>query len=438
MNRQIQFTLLASCMAAALGLGVPSYAQVALESDKNASFQSQAVAIGSSLSLSDAIKQTLVHSPKLAIYPHELRIAEAQIIQSGITPNPRLSLNIDNVLGTGAMSGISGAETSLRLSQLIELGDKRQHRMALTQAKQQNLNAEFELARVQVLADVTQDYYEVLRLSSLVDLKAKCVELEAQALAKSQLLAKAGAVSQADVAKLALVLANSELATQALQSQLQQAKLALAMNWLGNETIGSLTESLTSPLDYPDLAQVLSAIDRAPEYLVLASQQGVVNAQLGLAQAKATADLDISAGIKRSELSDDTGLLLSVSMPLTLTNPNEGNILAARIEQQKQQDSQRIYRQQLSAKLSQLYVAMDASAKQAQMIESQTLPLAKQLLIETQMAYEAGQANVLQLVDAQSQLFSLEQSWIQAKYQAFSQLLTLERLTGQALVSETR
>lgn len=73
------------------------------------------------------------------------------------------------------------------------------------------------------------------------------------------------------------------------------------------------------------------------------------------------------------------------------------------------------------------------NAKQVQQINVQVLPLAKQLLSHTQIAYQTGQANVLQLADAQSELFSIERELIEAKTAVYLELLAIERITGQSM-----
>src|SRR6187402_471561 len=79
----------------------------------------------------EALQNTLENSPQLAVYPYEQRAAEARALQAGLRPNPELEMEVENVAGSGDYSGTQNAEYTLTLSQVIELGDKRQSRQAL-------------------------------------------------------------------------------------------------------------------------------------------------------------------------------------------------------------------------------------------------------------------------------------------------------------------
>ncbi|MBL4612088.1 MAG: hypothetical protein JKY58_15470, partial [Pseudomonas sp.] len=58
------------------------------------------------LALSEALARVLQSSPELAVFPYEIRAAEARILQAGVRPNPTVSAEVENVLGSGEASGI--------------------------------------------------------------------------------------------------------------------------------------------------------------------------------------------------------------------------------------------------------------------------------------------------------------------------------------------
>lgn len=81
-----------------------------------------ATASGDPLTLSEALAIALLKNPSLQAYAFESRVAEARVLQAGIRPNPELAVGVENFLGTGALSGVKGLETTLQLSQIIDLG----------------------------------------------------------------------------------------------------------------------------------------------------------------------------------------------------------------------------------------------------------------------------------------------------------------------------
>ena len=52
-------------------------------------------------------------------------------------PNPEISLEVDNIAGSGAFSGLSATEYTLAVGQRIELGGKRGARIEAAQAQAQ-------------------------------------------------------------------------------------------------------------------------------------------------------------------------------------------------------------------------------------------------------------------------------------------------------------
>ena len=118
------------------------------------------------IDLAWVLEQTLLNNSQLQSYPYELRASEALTLQAGIRPNPKLSLSIENILGSGDRKGLDNAEVTLALSQLIELGDKRQRRIDLAQAEQQQQLTQYEILRLDVLALATERYYQLLRLQA--------------------------------------------------------------------------------------------------------------------------------------------------------------------------------------------------------------------------------------------------------------------------------
>lgn len=377
--------------------------------------------------------QTLLNNPNLKTFPYEQRVIEAQQLQAGIRPNPRVSMSLENVLGTGAMSALSSAETNLALSQLIEMGDKRQRRIEVAEFELRQLNSEFELTRLDVLSEAANRYYQLLRLQALAEWNQRRIEIERNALATIEKRANAGAIARADVSKMALRVVRSEAVGLRLEGELRVAQRRLAAMWGSEGDFSQVEGQLSEFPELPEAADVLNAIETAPSFVRLLDLERLSHTKVRLAQANANSDITVGMGIRRNEALDDIGLTFNFSIPLALTNPNEGNILAAKAEQDKVLEQQRLARSELRLSLLEIHQGMSNNLSQGQRLSQQILPIAKQLLKDTESAYRIGQANVLQLVDAQNELFAIERELIEAKAATYLQLLELERITGQSM-----
>ena len=56
------------------------------------------------LTLPEAFARVLNDNPELAIYPYDIRAAEARALQAGFRPNPQVSLEVENIAGNGEFS----------------------------------------------------------------------------------------------------------------------------------------------------------------------------------------------------------------------------------------------------------------------------------------------------------------------------------------------
>ncbi|HYQ71748.1 MAG TPA: hypothetical protein VET88_07455 [Gammaproteobacteria bacterium] len=95
--------------------------------------ESGLVGDGQMIGLNEAVARTLVRNPELIAFGHQLQVQEGRVLQTGLAPNPELSLMVENALGTGDYTGFDGAETTLSIAWVLERG-VRQHRLETTRA----------------------------------------------------------------------------------------------------------------------------------------------------------------------------------------------------------------------------------------------------------------------------------------------------------------
>src|SRR5919109_2751062 len=113
------------------------------------------------LTLRQALALALLHNPALASAAWEVRAGEARTLQAGLLPNPEFSVEVENFAGSGAFRGMDAAETTIALSQVIELGGKRLRR-ARVAALQRDLAAwDYEATRIDVFTATTKAFVEV-------------------------------------------------------------------------------------------------------------------------------------------------------------------------------------------------------------------------------------------------------------------------------------
>ncbi len=76
------------------------------------------------LRLEEAIARALASNPAVAAESAQLQAVQARAQRDSLPTPYVLGGDVDNIGGTGALSGVHAAETTLRVSRVIELGGK--------------------------------------------------------------------------------------------------------------------------------------------------------------------------------------------------------------------------------------------------------------------------------------------------------------------------
>lgn len=386
------------------------------------------------LAVQTALQKTLLGSPQLQLYPYQQRIDDAHRIQAGLRPNPELALSAENVLGNGSLSGVNSAELTLTLSQLIELGDKRQRRLDVAGAGAQLSQAQFELDRVDVLARTMHDYLAVLRLQTMQQWTTERQNTEQNALQVALERSRAGLVTDADVLRLKSRVLQSQLDLKALHAEQQAAMRQLAANWASEADFSAVGGDLAVLPLLPALSDLLVALDNAPQFNLYLTTERLSSALQNLAVANGQTDVTVGAGVRRNEQLNENALVLSVSMPLALSNPNAGNIAAAQAQSAKSSRQLQLSRQQLQLSVGRLYQQITLLAAQIRDQQQAILPAAHSVLQSTLKGYETGIFDMTDLLSAHEDLLNAKRNIIEAQAQFHHQLVELERLTGMPLV----
>lgn len=385
----------------------------------------------SGLTLKQALQLTRDNNPELNLYPFYLRKAEAELQQADTYPIPEGEIEITK------------DEASLTLSQTFELGNKRHNRIGYSNAKQQQLQAEFAITRLNVLAETSRRFYQVLALQQQSRVLKTRIGQEKRALNIINQRANAGSVLQADVANMALRLARSKNTLEQLTFSIEDAKSHLALMWLGNgDDISQLSGNLANLPILPNEEQLSAVIndhlEQLPDYQLQLALLSLAENQLRLAQASSRADLNLGVGISHDRNTNDPSLILTASMPLNFLsvggNPSRGRINSAQAQQQVSFEQVESKRQELQIALSRIQHNLNKNIQLAKRIHSELLPLAVEVLSATQKAYRQGQYRVSQWIDAQNQVFTLELDLINSHVRIYNQVLELERTLGQSIV----
>ena len=386
------------------------------------------------LTLAEALQNTLENSPQLAVYPYEQRAAEARALQAGLRPNPELEMEVENVAGSGDYSGTQNAEYTLTLSQVIELGDKRQSRQALAKMDGENVQQSYALARVEVLAEATRRYIEVARALTVQDWSKTFLQSTQRAQRLSQQRVDAGAASAAEANQLTLAMKQAELTVQRASSDVAAKRLRLAASWGGTQTgKDAIQHDLFRFPELPPLEKLQQRLLQSPHITRYLTEQRLRAAQLRLAESGATSNVNIGMGVRHWQEVNDNALVFSISMPLAINDRKQGDIAAARADMEKNNAEQSLAQIELQTLLQTLYIEAETSRSEALQLHKVSVPLAEKIVRDIESGYSNGRYSALEVITAQQNRQTLERDSIEAASSFHLLLLELERLTGEPM-----
>ena len=122
---------------------------------------SSAHAWAAEVSLPDALAQGAQNSPRISQARAQVQAAEARARQAGVSPNPEISLEVENFAGTGPYRDTRSAETTLALSQRIELGGKRSARVAVASSERDFALLSLRRAEADLARDIRVGHAEL-------------------------------------------------------------------------------------------------------------------------------------------------------------------------------------------------------------------------------------------------------------------------------------
>jgi cobalt-zinc-cadmium efflux system outer membrane protein len=389
-----------------------------------------------SITLTDAVAKTLKGNPGLESYAYTLRAAEAERIQAGMQPNPELGLQFENVAGTGELRGLRSLETTLAISQIIELGDKRQKRMDRAMMDIGLIEADYEVKRLDIIAELARRFVNVVKGQMLLQVAENNLQQAMRTRDAVKVRVEAARAMRTELIKAEISISRAETALEHQDHELKSAKRSLAASW-GEDQV-NFTNASADLFNLPpvnDIEQLLNALKTSPDLQRYLNVGRLRETELALAHAGATPNARIGAGVRRLEAIDDQALMLTFSIGLPVNDRNQGNIEAARerLEQVESTESESYVEAQ--SLLFAAYQELQHSATESEKLNSTLIPAAEQIVTDYEKAYQTGRLSYLELVQAQNEFIELQADSINAAANYHLFLIEIERLTGTSLLA---
>jgi outer membrane protein, heavy metal efflux system len=393
------------------------------------------------LTLTTALQRAVAANPKLAVAARDIGIAAGKRIQAGAIPNPEISFELDNAFGTGDFRGLRSAETTLAISQLFELGGKRDARIAAGTAEVESARWQREAVRLEILSDTAVAFFNVLagqRKVQIFDAQIASLDKLTPLL---QRRVDAGASSPAEIAR-------AHLAADLVRAERERARTALA---IARRELAILMGA--SVVDFAhvvgDLGQlgrpapfqaVLRGIDGNPQLIRWTAIRAQKDAELLSARLKPIPDLTVELGWKHLRETTDEGarrdnaVRLQASVPIPVWDQNLGNITAALEDRAKVEAERAASKAALILTLAKAYDTLTGASREIEMLRASALPNAQRAVEGIESGYRQGRFTLLEVLDVQSAATQAALRELEALALFHTSVATIEGLTGTRLV----
>jgi len=385
-----------------------------------------------SLDLATAVGLVLQHNPDLRAEGVKLDALRALVDQARRRPNPTLSLEVENVAGSGPYGGTGAAEVTLSLAQLLERGGKRGARVALAAAEREMGDVVRRALELDVLRRTVSRFLDLLVVQELEGIARERVSLVA---AESTVVARqvtAGAAMPLELSRVRIALERARLEVRRLQADRAAARAALAALWSDPApppfvAVGDL--GALPPL--PSLDELMERLERNPDLQRWEMERRRRAAALAVAEASASPDLELAVGVRRfGEGGGDGALVLGAGFDLPLRDRRRGAREAARLRLAAVPLRQRAGIDAAHRDLVSVWERLAASRDAVARLRGTILPEARRAVAEAEQAHAKGRFGYTDVTSVREAYLEVRRDLVLTHADSHRLYAELERLTG--------
>ncbi len=389
------------------------------------------------MNLKKAVLLALSHNPGLKSFSWAMRAREAGTFQASLSPNPEIGIDIENIAGSGAFSGADQAETTIGLSQVIELGAKRQARTDAARRQRDLSGWDYEIKRMEVLTRVSKAFTAVLSAQEGLGLSEDILEIGRQIVETVSARVKAGKVSPVEEIKVKVALASTQIKVERAKRILNISRKTLAATWGSiDPRFERVVGRLASVPELPSQDRLRQRLAKNPELARWAVEILSRQAIIAVEKSKAIPNLTLSGGLRSLSGPDENVFVLGLSFPLALMNRNQGGILQARYTLAEMEEKRRAAEIQMNTALANAYNTLGIAHQALRALEQKVLPGAQETFDAVNEGYRLGKFSLMDVLDAQRTISDAKVQHLEALTDYHFAHADLERLIGGSILSE--
>jgi outer membrane protein, heavy metal efflux system len=384
------------------------------------------------LTEAEALRRGLSRPPVVDLLAGEVGVARGEAATAGRWLNPTASYSREETSGGSAAS----TEDYAWLAQSIDLVGRRALVGRAARTRVDAAMAESDANRIEIAADIRHRFYDLL-----------LAQREAQALAAwsehigrlTGIVAKrerAGEVSTYDRQRVERERAGADarLASKQAAHQRACARLAAVIGTHDDAKGGcpTVTGDLMPATDPAPLDHLLEELPARPDLRALERTAAAADLDARAAGRWWLPEVTVNGGLKTVETQGDrvSGFLAGASVPLPLLNRDQGDALRAHSRAVVARSRRTIEAEKAAGEVLGLRAEAVALVAAARRFRQEAVRRSADLVRTAEVAYEEGEVEVLELLDAHRGALEAETEALELEMNARRARIDLDRVTG--------
>ncbi|MDD4018745.1 MAG: TolC family protein [Kiritimatiellae bacterium] len=390
-----------------------------------------------SVTVGECLRRVAERSPALKSGTYKTEAAGRRAKQAARPLNPRLGTEVENVGGSGAAQGFDAAETTVAVSQEIELGNKRWHRAAVAESEAAVSRAEQEVRLRALLFETRGAALAVQAAQEKVRLAEDALALVRETGSVATARVEAGKATVLETERARAETAKAEIELENLKAEQRNAVRDLALLWGETEpTFDAVTGTFDAgPSALPPLDALILKAASNPELLAAEAQARTYEARVGAERSARMPNLEVSAGVRRFEEGGDFGFVAGAGLELPFYTRNMDGVRAAEADAEAARLETVAARLKMEGHIRKLYARLDTLAAKNNRLKKSVLPAAERALGFVKESHRQGKAGYLDVLEARRALVDARLQIIETVAEYQGRLIELNRLTDT--LSET-
>lgn len=356
------------------------------------------------------------------------RSAEAGRAVAALRPNPSVSIDTENALGTGPYRGFDESDTTLAFALPVELGGKRSARIAVADARIRRAEVEVAVAAADLRLAVTEAYVAAIAADrrALVAEDRLAVATENLRIANDRVMV--GANPPIDAQRALLEEAKARIEADTARGAASAAR-SMLRHYAGDPALGALDTAWFDRAATGSYGPTLRVgADGTLALAAAAAETEAAEAGVRLARSQRVPDLTLTAGTRRLEASNDQAMVFGVSVPLPVFNGGKAAMTQAARERDRAEAQQRVALFEAQRAIAAAEAERDRAATSV-WGSNPALAAAGEAARIARIGYAEGKFDQMVLLDAERTLLDTQRAAIDARADYHNAVARLGRLT---------